>query len=84
MTVVGTVADIVPLIGENRILTSVGLQLINTNRRMGLQFLREVAGVHDKPVDAEDIAFRLAPRINAAGRIGHAETAMSSASTGLS
>jgi len=76
LVALGTVADIVPLIGENRILTSVGLQLINANRRMGLQFLREVSGVHKQPLDAEDIAFRLAPRINAAGRIGHAETAL--------
>ena len=76
LVALGTVADIVPLIAENRILTSTGLELINDRHRLGTNQLREVAGIHKRHIDAEDIAFKLAPRINAAGRIGHAKTAV--------
>lgn len=76
LVALGTVADIVPLIGENRIMTRIGLDLINANRRPGLHALRRTAGILDSPVDSEDIAFRLAPRLNAAGRIGHAAPAL--------
>ena len=71
-----TVADMVPLVSENRIFTRAGLEIMNAAARPGIEALKEVAGIAGKPVDAEDIAYRLAPRINAAGRIGHASEAL--------
>lgn len=82
LVAVGTVADIVPLIGVNRILTRAGLQEINHRRRPGVQALLDIAGVSRGAVTSEDIAFRLAPRINAAGRISHAKSAMDLLSAG--
>ncbi|BBO79570.1 single-stranded-DNA-specific exonuclease RecJ [Desulfosarcina ovata subsp. sediminis] len=75
LVALGTVADVVPLIGENRVLTNAGLDQINNGARPGIAALMALAGSPDAPVDAEAIAFRLAPRINAAGRLAHARIA---------
>jgi single-stranded-DNA-specific exonuclease len=72
LVALGTIADMVPLQQENRILASVGLQLIASGRRPGLAALLEVAGIADRPVDSDDVAFRLGPRLNAAGRVDDA------------
>ncbi len=67
-----TVADVVPLIDENRVLVKVGLDRINRRPRTGIRALIEAAGLADKKISATEIAFRLAPRLNASGRIGSA------------
>lgn len=67
LVALGTIADIAPLRGLNRTLTRLGLQLLNEPRRPGVQALREVAGV--KEVSCSAVGFRLAPRLNAAGRL---------------
>ncbi|MCF8068113.1 MAG: single-stranded-DNA-specific exonuclease RecJ [Desulfobacterales bacterium] len=75
LVALGTIADVVPLHKENRILTNAGLEVLNTGNRIGLRSLVKAAGNNGTAIVSEDIAFRLAPRINAAGRIGHANTA---------
>ena len=72
----GTIADMVPLTGENRIFTKTGLDLINSGSRTGISALIKESGSNKYPFDSEDIAFRLAPRINALGRIDHAKEAV--------
>lgn len=67
LVALGTIADIASLQGLNRTLTRLGLQLLNETRRPGVQALREVAGV--KEVSCSAVGFRLAPRLNAAGRL---------------
>lgn len=74
---VGTVADLVPLIGENRYFVSKGLQLISSGRHYGLKRLLESAGyVLDNGITSEQIAFGVAPRINASGRLDTVEDAL--------
>ncbi len=68
-------ADIVPITGENRILTFHGLQKLNNNPVTGLRKLKEIAGVQ-KQMDVTDVVFILGPRINAAGRIDDAKHAV--------
>ena len=75
LVALGTVADIVPLEGENRVLVQHGLRQIAKSSRVGVRKLMEVAGVR-APVTAEDIGFRLGPRLNAAGRLSTAEKAL--------
>ncbi len=72
---IGTVADIMPLLGENRSLVQRGLQQLNRTQRPGLLELMEVADLRPGDVDAMAISFRLAPRINAAGRLSETELA---------
>jgi single-stranded-DNA-specific exonuclease len=72
LVALGTVADVVPLIGANRILTKAGLDQINAAARPGLKALQKVSGLPQQAIGAEDIAYRLAPRLNAAGRMAHA------------
>jgi single-stranded-DNA-specific exonuclease len=76
LVALGTVADMVPLIEENRILCKTGLKLIPAGRRTGLAALMEASAIHNDFLDADDIAFRLAPRLNAAGRMDHAARAV--------
>lgn len=72
----GTVADVVPLLGENRIIVDKGLAALQNPKRIGIRAIMEVAGVMGKSVTASTIAFAIAPRLNAAGRLGTATTAV--------
>lgn len=76
LTALGTVADVVPLLGENRIIVDKGLAALQNPNRIGIKAIMEVAGVMGKPVTASTIAFAIAPRLNAAGRLGTATTAV--------
>ncbi len=77
LAALGTVADVVPLVGENRVLVRYGLQALRELPIAGITTLLEVAGLHDKQtLVAEDIGFGLAPRLNAAGRLGQARLAV--------
>ena len=71
----GTIADIVPILGENRILVKYGMEILKKQIRPGVRALIEVARVPAK-LQPSDITFKLAPRINAAGRLGNAITAL--------
>jgi single-stranded-DNA-specific exonuclease len=70
LVAVGTVADMVPLCGPNRIFVKAGLEVLQGARRPGLNCLIQTAGIQGQRLGAEDISYRLAPRINAAGRTG--------------
>jgi single-stranded-DNA-specific exonuclease len=69
---VGTVADMVPLLGENRYLVVKGLKILNMSQRVGLQEMLCAAGLKSKDVDSESISWIIAPRLNAPGRLDHA------------
>jgi single-stranded-DNA-specific exonuclease len=71
----GTIADLVPLTGENRILVSMGLERLRTTTRPGLVALKRVAEVTG-PLGTYEVGFQLAPRLNAAGRLEDAEEAL--------
>jgi len=75
LVALGTVADIVPLQDENRVFVQRGIVEIARSRRPGIRQLMEVSAVRP-PIAAEDIAFRLGPRLNAAGRLATAEKAL--------
>jgi single-stranded-DNA-specific exonuclease len=76
LVALGTAADVVPVLGENRILVRQGLQVLEATRRPGLMALKEVAGLENKHISFRDVVFRLAPRLNAAGRLGQARGAL--------
>ncbi len=75
LAALGTVADVMPLTGLNRILVRAGLEVIAEQRRLGLCALCEQANLQERIVSAEDIAYQLGPRINAAGRLGKPQLA---------
>lgn len=72
---IGTIADIVPLVDENRVLVSYGLRELENTARPGLAALKEVSGIKPGKLSSESVAYQLAPRINAAGRLKNAATA---------
>ncbi len=72
----GTVADVAPLRGENRTLVFHGLRSLAVSRNPGIRALMDAAGLLHRGAGVEDIAFRIAPLINAAGRVGHADDAV--------
>jgi len=76
LAAVGTVADVVDLRGENRILTHYGLKTLSQSKLLGVQALIEGAGVEGKGLDSYDIGFKIGPMLNAAGRMGHARLAV--------
>jgi single-stranded-DNA-specific exonuclease len=73
---IGTLADVVPLVGENRVIAKLGLELLSRGpHKVGLRALLEVAGLTGKPIDSGDVAFLIAPRVNAAGRMANPDMA---------
>ena len=76
LVALATIADVVPLLGENRSLVIAGLRALARTQKPGLQALMKVARVDPAAVDTGQVAFRLAPRINAAGRLGHPRAAL--------
>ena len=76
MVCLGTVADVMPLQGENRVFVARGLQLLANTKRPGIAALMAESGCDAKTVSASSIGFMLAPRINAAGRMGRIELAV--------
>src|SRR2546423_9239941 len=76
LVALATVADIVPLVGENRSLAIAGLRALARTRKPGLRALMKTARVDPAALDEASIGFRLAPRINAAGRLGHPAMAL--------
>lgn len=72
-----TVADVVPLTGENRAIVRLGLDAVNAAPRTGIAALIEAAGLEGKRITASSIAFQLAPRLNAGGRLGSAMRSLS-------
>jgi single-stranded-DNA-specific exonuclease len=75
LVALGTIADLVPLTGENRILVSAGLGWLNRTDRPGLKALRDVAQI-TRPIAGYEVGFQLAPRLNAAGRLEDAQEAL--------
>lgn len=76
LVAIGTVADCVPLLGENRVLVKQGLKVLNKTKRVGLLELLQVSGVKDgQELKSWNIGFQIGPRINAAGRMDHANSA---------
>ncbi len=74
LVALGTVADMAPLLGENRYLVKQGLKLINTTPRLGIKEMITQTGLNIGSLDTESISWVLAPRLNAAGRLAHAMT----------
>lgn len=81
MVGIATLSDMVPLLDENRVLASYGLRVLRKSRRPGLVALLKRAGVDQRLIAEEDIGFMIAPRINAASRMGHAMDAFKMLST---
>ncbi|MBD3295734.1 MAG: single-stranded-DNA-specific exonuclease RecJ, partial [Candidatus Omnitrophica bacterium] len=76
LVALGTIADVAPLVGENRILAKAGLKLLGQARRPGLKALMEVARVDPEKLKCRHVGFVLGPRINAMGRTGSADVAL--------
>ena len=76
LVALGTAADVVPLVGENRILVRQGLKVLEESRRPGIIALKEVTQLDGKPISYQNVVFQLAPRLNAAGRMGQARCAL--------
>jgi single-stranded-DNA-specific exonuclease len=76
LTALGTIADVVPLIGENRVIVKHGLHMLPSTPIRGLSALMESAKLDPQKVDSGNVGFQLSPRLNAAGRLGHAGLAV--------
>ena len=76
LAAVGTVADVMPMTGENRTIVRQGLDDLHPPRRLGFAKLIECAGLSERPMTSVTVGYALAPRINASGRLGRAEVAL--------
>jgi len=78
LVAVGTVADMVSLLGENRLLVASGLKILNQNKRLGLtELIKATRSNNAKPLEAWNIGWQIGPRLNAASRLSHANSAFS-------
>ena len=75
LVALGTIADVVPVTGINRILIKAGLEVLANTSRIGLQKLLKNTGLHDLPLNTENVAFKICPKLNAAGRMSSADIA---------
>src|SRR3972149_739634 len=82
LVALGTVADVAPLTGENRVFVKEGLALLTAEKRIGIAALKEMSGIAGGEVSGGTIGFILAPRINAAGRLSRADMAVRMLTTG--
>ena len=76
LVALGTICDVVPLVGENRVLSSYGLKVLRKTRRVGLKELAKSSGTELDRTTEADLGFRFGPRLNAAGRLEHAKAAL--------
>jgi single-stranded-DNA-specific exonuclease len=76
LVALGTIADVAPLLGENRVLTRFGLERMKSSPLIGLRALVQAASLESEKVNAFDVGFKLAPRLNAVGRMSHARDAV--------
>ncbi len=76
LVAIGTVGDMMPILGENRALVKYGLVVLNKTKNLGLRYLIEKAGLALGNLDAHSIAFQISPRLNSAGRMNHANDAL--------
>lgn len=76
LVALGTIADVVPLVDENRILVKYGLRQLTEGKRVGIEALKEVCGLSSIPITSNLVAFRLSPRINAPGRLSQAKRSL--------
>ncbi len=76
LVALGTASDQVPMLNENRILSRAGTKMISEGKRIGLKALMKISNIRNRHIDSDDILFRLAPRLNAAGRMSHAHFAV--------
>ena len=76
LVALGSVADVAPVMGENRLLIRRGMQVLERTDRPGLKALKDATGSSNRPIDATAISFFLGPRINSAGRLASAELAL--------
>lgn len=76
LVALGTVCDVVPLVGENRVLSLFGLKVLRKSKRVGLQELANSSGIDISKITESDLGFRFGPRLNAAGRLEHAKAAL--------
>ena len=76
LAAIGTVADVVPLLGENRLIVSKGIQTLKFTERVGLKSIINISGLNQRKINTFDISFGIAPRLNAAGRMDSPKKAM--------
>jgi single-stranded-DNA-specific exonuclease len=76
LVAIGSIADVVPLVGENRYLVRKGLAVINQMQRQGISSLLGAANLISRKVRSSDISFQIGPRLNASGRLGSADTSL--------
>lgn len=76
LVALGTICDVVPLIGDNRVLAKYGLKVLRLSKRVGLHALAESSGMELSRAHEADLGFKMGPRLNAAGRLAHAKKAL--------
>jgi single-stranded-DNA-specific exonuclease len=76
LAAIGTISDLVPLVGANRVIAKFGLEALNKTKRIGLTALIDISGLSGKKLGPYEVGFMLGPRINATGRLSHALDAM--------